>query len=225
MSADTCASLRPTSGMSPRCSCAATRSAAAPAATSAAISSESLAMRNGPTTSTERENSRPGRCDSSSTKNLAHIWSPIATRRDAPMSRAVIATGSSVSFHATSSNTPGSWVTRAASRRGTTSVAARSVTTSAVRRSSGIAWYPTRYGRSNPTDTTSASTMRDFISARTRARRREYNSAEVAAFGCMFVCIFGCIVGGVGSAGVRRCARACPLRSRGRPARFLRGCS
>ena len=59
MSADTWASVRPTSGISPACSWRATRSAAAPAARRAAISAASLTIRSGPTTSTARRNSVP----------------------------------------------------------------------------------------------------------------------------------------------------------------------
>ena len=59
MSADTWASVRPTSGMSPAWSWRATRSAAAPAVRSASISAASFTIRSGPTMSTARRNSVP----------------------------------------------------------------------------------------------------------------------------------------------------------------------
>ena len=54
MSALTAASVRPTSSISPACSWAATRSAAAPAATSASISARSLRIRSAFITAAER---------------------------------------------------------------------------------------------------------------------------------------------------------------------------
>ena len=145
MSAETSASVRPTSGMSPPCNCRATRSAAAPAARSAATSASSLTMRSGPTTSTARPNVAPGISGSSSTRNRAHIWSPTATVPAGPARSATIPEGSSVSSHGRNVNTPGCSTTRGASSRGITIVASPSRgTTSIVRRSSGMAWYPVR---------------------------------------------------------------------------------
>ena len=174
MSADTWASVRPTSGIWPVCSWSATRSAAAPAARRAAISAASLTIRSGPTTSTARRNSVPGICGSSWTRNRAHIWSPTAAVA-APAARpATIAVGSSVSFHGCNVNTPGCSTTRGASSRGITIVASPSRgTTSIVKRSSGIASYPDRYGRSWPTDTSSTSTPWSAIALRTRSSRSE----------------------------------------------------
>ena len=122
MSADTWASVRPIRGICPEWSCRATRSAAAPAATSAAISLASLLIRSAPTTSTARTKLAPGTSGNSSTKNLAHIWSPTAIDFAPPSNLATIATGFSVSPHAVIEKTPGCGVTRATSSRGTTIV-------------------------------------------------------------------------------------------------------
>ena len=140
MSAETWASVRPTSGISPPWSWRATRSAAAPAARRASTSAASLTIRSGPTTSTARRNSVPVIRGSSSTRKRAHIWSPTAAVAAPAASSATIADGSSVSFHGRSANTPGCSTTRGASRRGMTIVASPSRgTTSIVSRSSGIA--------------------------------------------------------------------------------------
>ena len=80
-SAETSASVRPTSGISPACSWAAMTSTDAPAAARASTSAASFTIRNGPTTSTARRNAAPGSCGSNSTRKRAHIWSPIATLR------------------------------------------------------------------------------------------------------------------------------------------------
>ena len=156
------------------------RSTAAPAARKAAISAGSLRMRSGPRTSTERRQVTPGRRGSRSTRKRDHIWSPTATVR-APWARtssAVMATGSSVSFHGRSENTSGISTTRGASRRGITRVTSPCRgTTSIVSRSSGMAWYPTSQGRSRPTERRRTSTSRAAIEVRVRVNR----SRKVAA--------------------------------------------
>ncbi len=73
MSAETWASVRPASGISPACSCAATRSAAAAAAASAAISVASFRIRSGPTTSTARRNVVADSRGSRSTRKRAQV--------------------------------------------------------------------------------------------------------------------------------------------------------
>ena len=140
-SADTCASVRPTSSMSPAWSSAATRSAAAPARRSASTSAASLRARSGPITSLPRvkhggrqgvlevdHEPRPGAVadgDGGSPCRRARRRSPPG-RRSRP--------------------TSGARTRRAAPRRaapraaGTTSVASPSAgSTSMVSRSSGIA--------------------------------------------------------------------------------------
>ena len=140
MSADTSASVRPTSGMSPACSCAATRSAAAPARRRASISASSLMARSGAVTSLALPNDAVGSADCRSTRNRAQVRSPIASRTAGPQCAATRAIGSSVSSHGSIVKTSGCSTTRGASRRGTTSVASPSAgTTSIVSRSSGIA--------------------------------------------------------------------------------------
>ena len=142
MSADTCASLRPTSGICPACNCAATRSAAAPAACSAAISAASLRMRSAFMTAVDRTYCVlfDGQCASSSTRKRAHIVSPTAATSGRSIRRATRATGSSVSSHGVIEKTSGRSTTRGASSRGMTSVASPSRgTTNMVKRSNGIA--------------------------------------------------------------------------------------
>ncbi len=120
MSAETSASVRPTSGISPACSWAATRSAAAPAAAQGGDLGGSLRMRSGPITSTAWRNVVAGMAASRSTRKRAHVWSPIAADDAPEASLATIAIGSSVSSHGSSVNTPGCSTTRGASSRGTT---------------------------------------------------------------------------------------------------------
>ena len=140
------------------------------AARSAAISASSLTTRSGPVTPDARTNSVPGIAVWRSSTNRAHVWSPIAARPGVgPQGSATSATGSSVSFQATTSNTSGCGSTRGASRRGTTSCASpRRGSTNIVRRSSGIASYPVRYGRSAPTDSNNVSTSSSSIRSRAR---------------------------------------------------------
>lgn len=122
MSAETCASVRPTSGICPACNCAATLSAAAAAAASASISAWSLRVRSGAVTVTDLTHRVAGRCVMRSTRNRDHIWSPTATQDASPSRPCASATGSSVSSHGTVSNTPGTGTTRGASSRGITSI-------------------------------------------------------------------------------------------------------
>ena len=118
-----------------------TRSAAAPAAASAAISAASLRDPERPDDLDRPRNIVPGRSGRRSTTKRAQVWSP-TRRRDRPPGqlRPRWPTGSSVSFHGRSVNTPGCSTTRGASSRGTTSVASLSRgSTSIVSRSSGMA--------------------------------------------------------------------------------------
>ena len=144
-SADTCASVRPTSSMSPAWSSAATRSAAAPALLSASTSAASLRARSGPITSLPLVNTVDGRACCRSMTNRAQVRSPMPTRFTAPTRSATIVIGSSVSSHERTANTSGRSTTRGASRRGTTRVASPSTgSTSMVSRSRGMASYPVR---------------------------------------------------------------------------------
>ena len=65
-------------------------------------------MRIGPTTSVARTNTHDGTARCRSSTNRAHVWSPIATRRaERRIIPATSAIGSSVSSHATISNSSG----------------------------------------------------------------------------------------------------------------------
>ena len=127
MSAETSASVRPTSGISPAWSWAATRSAAAAARRSASISAASFTARSGPTTSVPRRHAstpaaRPGgRARTGPT--CGRRWRRSPPR---PVSPATTAMGSSVSSQVRSVNTSGRSTTRGASSRGTTRVASPS---------------------------------------------------------------------------------------------------
>ena len=128
MSVDTAASVRPTSGISPACSCAATRSAAAPAARRASISAASLTHRAaGRSTSTARRELGAGQVRQQLDEEAGPHLVADGGRGGAPAaSPATIAIGSSVSPHGCSVNTPGCSTTRGASSSGTTSVASPS---------------------------------------------------------------------------------------------------
>ena len=139
-SADTSASVRPTSSMSPPWSRAAMRSTAAPAARSISISSGPLTDRMGAVTSEARRHSTPGSRRLRSIRNRAQVWSPTAATSAEPIKSATISTGSAVSGQPLSPKMSGRSVTLGASIRGTTRVAEASAgTTSMVRRSSGMA--------------------------------------------------------------------------------------
>ena len=139
-SADTSASVRPTSSMAPLWSRAAIRSTAAPAARSSSISSGPLTDRMGAVTSEARRHSTPGSRRPRSIRNRAQVWSPTAAVFAGPTKSATMPTGSAVSPQARSPKTPGRSVTLGASISGTTRVASASAgTTSMVRRSKGMA--------------------------------------------------------------------------------------
>jgi hypothetical protein len=140
MSAETSASVRPTSGMSPAWSWAATRSAAAPALRSASISSGALTARSGPVIVEASTKDVVGRRRWRPSTNRAQVWSPTAAVPAGPTSPATRSRGSSSSPQVRNEKTSGRSTTRGASSTGTTRVASPSRgTTSMVSRSSGIA--------------------------------------------------------------------------------------
>ncbi len=195
MSAETAASRRPTRGIPPLCSRAATRSAAKAAARRAASSHSSLTARRGEVTLDAGIHRADGRCLCSSSTVVAHarsemakqaVLSGIADKTPFSGTRDTTAvtsgTGSSASDQGTMAKRSSAAATRGASRPGTTSTGSPSRgKTSMVRRSRGMAQYPVSQGRSAPCERSRASTPSMSMRSRTRsirARRAETAAAD-----------------------------------------------
>src|SRR5436305_7706929 len=171
-SRDTAASVRPIIGMSPACNWAATRSAAALAPVSAAISASSLTARSGLVTCDATWNWALGSEACSCSRKVAQARSEMPNRVRPPTSLATSATGSSVSDHGWMLNTSGCSSTRGASSWAITRVASASAgRTSMVSRSRGMAVYPVNHGRSAPSESSMQSTPTSAMRWRTRATR------------------------------------------------------
>ena len=177
MSAPTSRSVRP--GRRSPGTAAWTRSMAAPAATSAATSVGSLRMRRCEMTGPARTCSTAGMAARRASTFSAHMWLSTATRRAPDTSEATSAYGSSSSPQSRMpmprAPTGLAWAASTSRRGATSSGSPAAGTTRQVRRSSGTASYPTRYRRSGPGLTRTASMPRSLACSWIAASRAPWS--------------------------------------------------